>query len=218
MAKIFVLATIIFLISFTFLLPSAYSLSPIKQLRAGIMPGYVECKDGLQLILKIDEKSTACVKPETLEILIERGWGLSLKMKDPINTIKITNTESFLDYSIIGGEILSVELISGISNSLEVSLITTSDGEMTIKFPEFKLDEGCSRSDFDFGTIGKREYPYGRFDDSTEELTFGSPDSPYLKIKFLHHTKKIEIYTGSFCYGMPGRAGINFPTQILKIN
>ena len=49
-------------------------LSPIKQLKSGILPLDIECKKGLNLIFKINDGSPACVKPETKEILIERGW------------------------------------------------------------------------------------------------------------------------------------------------
>ncbi len=31
--------------------------------------------DGLQLVVKAEDGSPACVKPETSKILVERGWG-----------------------------------------------------------------------------------------------------------------------------------------------
>jgi len=49
-------------------------LSPIKQLNSGILPLDIECKKELILIFKISDDSPACVKPETKEKLIERGW------------------------------------------------------------------------------------------------------------------------------------------------
>ena len=52
-------------------------LSPIKQLKSGILPLDIECKKGLNLIFKINDGSPACVKPETKEKLIERGWARS---------------------------------------------------------------------------------------------------------------------------------------------
>ncbi len=48
--------------------------SPIKQLNSGILPLDIECKKELILIFKISDGSPACVKPETKEKLIERGW------------------------------------------------------------------------------------------------------------------------------------------------
>src|SRR3989338_4486805 len=47
--------------------------SPFKQLSLGILPQDINCKTGLFLIQKHDS-SPACVKPETKQKLIERGW------------------------------------------------------------------------------------------------------------------------------------------------
>jgi len=49
-------------------------LSPKKQLSQGIEPDAVVCNEGLVLIIKYDN-SPACVKPDTSEKLMERGWG-----------------------------------------------------------------------------------------------------------------------------------------------
>ena len=56
--------------------PHAYSvfLSPRLQEKTGIEPLDVLCSQGLSLIQKISNNSPACVKPETAEKLIERGW------------------------------------------------------------------------------------------------------------------------------------------------
>ncbi len=50
-------------------------LSPKQQTNAGILPSDVECKVGFELIFKSTDDSPACVKPKTVEKLIERGWG-----------------------------------------------------------------------------------------------------------------------------------------------
>lgn len=48
--------------------------SPIKQIKHfDFEPENVKCNSGLELILKIDD-SPACVKPESIPKLIERGW------------------------------------------------------------------------------------------------------------------------------------------------
>jgi len=51
-------------------------LSPLKQLKNGILPEDIKCKEGLILTIKISDGSPACVKPKTAEKLIERGWAL----------------------------------------------------------------------------------------------------------------------------------------------
>lgn len=49
--------------------------SPNKQLASGIEPNEILCNGDLQLIFKSTDGSPACVKPETVPKLIERGWG-----------------------------------------------------------------------------------------------------------------------------------------------
>ena len=48
--------------------------TPKQQMKVGILPSEVECKEGLELIFKATDGSPACVKPRTAEILFERGW------------------------------------------------------------------------------------------------------------------------------------------------
>lgn len=49
-------------------------LAPLKQFKSKVSALNVECNDGLQLIMKAKDHSPACVKPNTAEKLIERGW------------------------------------------------------------------------------------------------------------------------------------------------
>ncbi len=49
-------------------------LSPIKQIANGVSPENVSCKEGMQLVFKNTYNSPACVKPATIDKLIERGW------------------------------------------------------------------------------------------------------------------------------------------------
>ncbi len=52
-------------------------LSPLKQLKNGILPQEIKCKEDLILTIKISDGSAACVKSETKAKLIERGWASS---------------------------------------------------------------------------------------------------------------------------------------------
>jgi len=52
--------------------PSGFA--PLKQFKLGIESRYIQCKTGLQLVIKSEDGSPACVKPDTANILIERGW------------------------------------------------------------------------------------------------------------------------------------------------
>jgi hypothetical protein len=50
--------------------------TPLKQVRSGIDASKVVCNQGFQLIFKKEDGSPACVKPDTAQKLIERGWGI----------------------------------------------------------------------------------------------------------------------------------------------
>lgn len=52
-------------------------LSPLKQFKSGIKATDVKCKEDLQLVIKGENDSPACVKHDTAQILIERGWALN---------------------------------------------------------------------------------------------------------------------------------------------
>ena len=47
---------------------------PLRQLKNGVSPNDIKCIDGMQLILKKEDGSPACVKPEDATVLTERGW------------------------------------------------------------------------------------------------------------------------------------------------
>ncbi len=48
--------------------------SPLKQFKSGVVANNVICKQDLQLIFKAEDGSPACVKPDTAQKLVERGW------------------------------------------------------------------------------------------------------------------------------------------------
>ena len=50
--------------------------TPLKQIVSGTEPENITCNEGLELIFKSTNNSPACVKPRTVEKLIERGWAL----------------------------------------------------------------------------------------------------------------------------------------------
>jgi hypothetical protein len=52
--------------------------SPFAQIKSGIVANDVKCQQSLQLVLKAEDGSPACVKPDTANILVERGWAKSI--------------------------------------------------------------------------------------------------------------------------------------------
>ena len=53
-----------------------YFSAPLKQLKQGISSDNVKCPDGLQLVLKQSTGIPYCVKPSSIEKLIQRGWAI----------------------------------------------------------------------------------------------------------------------------------------------
>lgn len=51
--------------------------SPLKQFKSGITPQDVTCKEGLQLVIRAEDNSPACVKLDAAYMLIKRGWAAS---------------------------------------------------------------------------------------------------------------------------------------------
>src|SRR5574337_2093453 len=54
-------------------------LSPIEQVQAGMPAKDVKCATGLILVIKVEDGSPACVKPDTAQKLVGRGWA-----KEPV--------------------------------------------------------------------------------------------------------------------------------------
>jgi hypothetical protein len=57
--------------------------SPKKQVEQGLSADLVRCNGGLILIKKISDSSPACVKPQTAQKLVERGWGIMVTSQIP---------------------------------------------------------------------------------------------------------------------------------------
>jgi hypothetical protein len=53
------------------------TIPPVKQIKEGISPQDVTCKEGLDLIFKSHNGKPICVKPFTASVLLERGWAMS---------------------------------------------------------------------------------------------------------------------------------------------
>ncbi len=57
-----------------------YDDPPLKQFRAGIPNEEIKCKEGFELVIKTSSGSPSCVKPQSLQKLLERGWAISAQI------------------------------------------------------------------------------------------------------------------------------------------
>tara|TARA_B100001559_G_scaffold210437_1_gene176315 strand:- start:53 stop:1003 length:951 start_codon:yes stop_codon:yes gene_type:complete len=122
---------ITFFLIFSFILPiNAETESPIKQMKDGISPENILCREGLELVIRINGMP-ACVKPETADRMQERGILVNTKIIKsdfeittvPASSMSIVNfyiTDHDLNLSHRGIEVISTEglfefTINGIS-------------------------------------------------------------------------------------------------------
>lgn len=75
--------------------------SPLQQLKSGMTATNVKCVDGFTLVIKSEDGSPACVKPDTAQKLIERDWGF-----DPSSPLEITGLRD--SYAV--GEIINFQV------------------------------------------------------------------------------------------------------------
>ncbi len=56
----------------------AYFPPPLKQIQDGVEPSAVTCTEGLELVMKFSNGQPACVKPSSVEKMIDRGWAIHI--------------------------------------------------------------------------------------------------------------------------------------------
>jgi len=91
--------SVVFLItvlSISFTLTHA-EMTPLKQLKQGVSSIDVQCNKGLELVLKQSTGSSYCVKPTSVEKLIQRGWAVHVlpDYSDQNNNSKIFKTGKY---------------------------------------------------------------------------------------------------------------------------
>jgi len=127
--------------------------SPLKQFKSGIPIDKIQCKENLILVQKHDN-FPACVTPETVPKIVERGWGIS------DNWIKISNAKRVLNYELDTGKIISIHAFSEYKNpslpgetkitSLKIKLDSEQDGVLEIVLSRNLIDAKIGNWDDDF--------------------------------------------------------------------
>jgi hypothetical protein len=167
---------------------------PLTQFKSGVKASYVMCQSNyFTLVIKSEDNSPACVKLETAQKLVERGWGTwigtSMQQNIPIlsNSIKIENSNFTINYDISGnGTVLGANMDQP-SKSLILSLETIGNGTLTVSIPRALLD------------IKKNERGIGGFymiedgkETSFTQIRAVTTDRTF-SIPFVNGTQKIQI-------------------------
>jgi hypothetical protein len=133
--------------------------SPLEQFRSGIAARDVKCNEGLEFIQKNENGQPACVKPQTMDKLIERGGGIIPLngLPSPYNT-----TDKYSEMTLVNQTFLNQDYNSTGTTRLPISF-------MPCDTPYPKSDSGISVLYMPTNSIGKlcvRYTNYNSFPDS----------------------------------------------------
>ena len=169
--------------------PEYNAMSPRKQQEMGVKFNDIKCRDGLEKIGKMPYAHPKCVKPESVEKLVIRGWATTNKTVELANpttyTVTKNNTDFEVLYSLKGATIESIVHDTD-ANSIHVSLNETVGGYIVISIPSNLIDtkKGDNSDDVYFLLIDGVEHMYG------EKI---ADDSKIITVWFPKDVRDIEI-------------------------
>jgi hypothetical protein len=88
-------------------MPVTLTQSPLKQFKSGIVANDVKCQQDLQLVIKSEDGSPVCVKSQTVQKLVERGWGWAMQTIDsikPLQSNRIAGLENDTGVATLGNQ------------------------------------------------------------------------------------------------------------------
>ena len=96
---------------------------PLKQLASGVDPRQIQCDLGFLLIIKSEDGTPACVRPDTAQKLVERGWA-----KETVSSSVEKFPNLKLNFSTNASSISSSRAIG-----IDISLNNTNSGSFSLK-------------------------------------------------------------------------------------
>jgi hypothetical protein len=90
-------------------------LSPLQQMKNGEVPYSVICANGLVLIEKLSQFTSVCVKPDTADKLVKRGWGKLISYAEfkPITNGTMISIIVMLKNPVTNEDILFIKNLGG---------------------------------------------------------------------------------------------------------
>lgn len=182
--------------------------SPLEQLKFGIDLHSIVCKQDLQLVIKSEDSSPACAKPEHVARLIQNGWTLS----NPFDRIADTDVLSAKSYNL-----KQVHYYDSSNLNPKVSLYDYSydgidkDGLVSINNQTFYQ----TTLDNDIYKLKGTSQQFHNVTFSFPEGTLTTPGGAFvnLDVKFQDGFEEIYGGTTSDPNGSGSVGGISIPTQ-----
>ena len=172
-------------------------LSPLAQFKAGVLSNDIQCEQGLALVIKLEDNSPACVKPQTVQKLVERGWGTILSSI----TKKINAQDS-----------LSLTTEKTIYKLGEKTPITIKNiGNIKLAFPDGNLGIAVLNASGKFMCCG-----------STAMITYLSPDENFTYVwgqGTVDYGSQVKAgnYTITVLFGTPDAGMIYNESKLIEI-
>lgn len=110
-------------------------LSPLAQLNSGVSPFDIQCKNGLELMVKPSEESVGCVNQNSVMKLVQRNW---MHVFDPVLALAAAGTEledeeSDLETEESGSEMLTTQSYPSDDQRAMSYVVTFSGGILTVE-------------------------------------------------------------------------------------
>jgi hypothetical protein len=118
----------------------AYFQDPLKQISDGVLPENVTCTEGLAIVLKSTDNSPACVKPSSVDKLIQRGWAIE-KISDSTmfeTMLSVEEAQSIAEeVYIFGYPMILMDLTAKKMSNVPETGAQTAPVNQFAHFPEF---------------------------------------------------------------------------------
>ncbi|MDE1728927.1 MAG: hypothetical protein KGH81_07105 [Thaumarchaeota archaeon] len=117
--------------------------TPLQQIRSGIITDDVLCRPGLQLVVQSKQDLPACVRPQTAQMLIARGW--ATVVYNPVTAGTVANLSAFkLNLStdndmIRSGQKIGIDISFNNTSSIPLKLMAQDSRP----YPSLSLGEEC---------------------------------------------------------------------------
>ena len=170
--------------------------SPLDQFRSGIAARNVKCENGLDLVIKSEDGSPACVRPDTAKVLVQRGWAGNAQGISALGipTIELDNVTSSMRPIILG---MSFFVTADVTNNQNVP-ITYYGGcasPLTVSFDNIQTQAGgpnclaVSRY-----VLGPHEQALVQSDKINTVYNSTSPGYADAKIRFTYENNGTKYY------------------------
>lgn len=116
--------------------------SPLKQFESGISLHDIKCNTGLYLLVKTSDNSPVCVKLQTAQKLVERGWGTIIQ-EGKIHTSNKNQSSPFTSSTYQNATnqtsaTMIVLRITGWSNGYGITTVYNVTTDVIDKYPQLK--------------------------------------------------------------------------------